>query len=130
MHHEALEEEPATGVDVDPIVRVTSRALSAAVVVEVAGEVDLASAADVADVVRAAFESRPGRVVIDLTEVRFLASAGLSVLVHAERTARESNQLLHVVVGEHVSVARSLTTSGLADHFTSFHRLDDALRPR
>ena len=129
MHHEALEEEPATGVDTDPLVRVTSRVLSAAVVVEVAGEVDLATAEEVAVVVLAAFEGHPGTVVVDLTDVRFLASAGLSVLVQAERTARESNQLLHVVVGEHLSVARSLTTSGLANHLTLFHRLDDALRP-
>jgi anti-anti-sigma factor len=129
MHHEALEEEPAVGADTNPLVRVTSRRLAAAVVVAVAGEVDLASADDVAVVVRAAFEFHAGTVVIDLTDVRFLASAGLSVLIEAERTARESNQLLHVVVGEHLSVARSLATSGLADHLTLFHRLDDALRP-
>jgi anti-sigma B factor antagonist len=65
--------------------------------------------------------------VIDLTDVQFLASAGLSVLIEAERAANDTGQSLRVIAGEHRSVARSLAASGLADHLTLFDELDDAL---
>jgi hypothetical protein len=45
--------------------------------------------------------------VIDLTNVQFLASKGLSVLLEAERAGGESDQLLRVVAAEHRAVARS-----------------------
>jgi anti-sigma B factor antagonist len=115
-------------MDADHLLSVTSRRMPAAVVVAAAGEIDLATADDLARVVQAAFELHPGTVVIDLTDVQFLASAGLSVLIEAERAAHETGRLLSVVVGEHHSVARSLAISGLADHLTLFHNLDDALR--
>lgn len=127
MACEALDEGPIIGVGSDPGLHVTSRRLPPAVVVAAAGEIDLATADDLAVVVRAAIKRRPGTVVIDLTDVQFLASAGLSVLIEAERTATETGQLLHVVVSEHHSVARSLAASGLANHLTLFHDLDDAL---
>jgi anti-sigma B factor antagonist len=129
MGHKALDEGPTVGVDTDHLLHVTSRRFSAAVVVAAAGEIDLATADRLAVVVQAAFGLRPGTVAIDLTNVQFLASAGLSVLIEAEQAASETGQLLYVIVGEHRSVARSLATSGLADHLMLFHNLDDALRP-
>jgi anti-sigma B factor antagonist len=128
MGHEELDERPTVGVDTDHPLHVTTRRLPAAVVVAAAGEIDLATAEDLAVVVRAAFRLRPGTVVVDLSEVQFLASAGLSVLIEAERAASGTGQLLYVVVGEHRSVTRSLATSGLADRLALFHDLDDALR--
>jgi anti-sigma B factor antagonist len=128
MGHEALDEGPTVDVDAERPLHVTSRQLPAAVVVAAAGEIDLSTADDFAVAVRTAFVFRPGTVVIDLTDVQFLASAGLSVLIEAERSANETGQLLRVVVGEHRSVGRSLATSGLADHLTLFDELDDALR--
>jgi hypothetical protein len=50
------------------------------------------------------------------------------VLIEAERAAKETDQRLYVVVGEHHSVARPLAASGLADHLTLFHDLDEAVR--
>jgi anti-sigma B factor antagonist len=128
MGHEASGEGPTVGVDADHLLRVTSRPLPAAVVVAATGEVDLATAEDLAVVVRAAFERHPGKIVIDLSDVQFLASVGLSVLAEAEQAASETGQLLYVIVGEHDAVARSLAISGLAEHLTVFHDLNDALR--
>jgi anti-sigma B factor antagonist len=127
MGHEVMDEGPTVDVDAESLLHVTSRQLPAAVVVAAIGEIDLATADALVVAVRAAFALHPGTVVIDLTDVQFLASAGLSVLIEAERYANETGQLLHVVVGEHRSVARSLATSGLDDHLTLFHQLDDAL---
>jgi anti-sigma B factor antagonist len=128
MGHRELDEGLAVGADADHLLHVTSRRLPAAVVVAAAGEIDLATAEDLAVVVRAAFELHPGTVVIDLTDVQFLASIGLSVLAEAGQTAGHTGQLLNIVVGEHHTVARSLATSGLADRLTLFRSLGDALR--
>jgi anti-anti-sigma factor len=98
------------------------------VVVAAAGEIDLSTVDDLAVAVRAALAGHAGMVVIDLTEVQFLASTGLSVLVEAERAAGESGQLLRVVTGGRRAVARSLETSGLADHLTVCDNLEAALR--
>ena len=122
------DEGPTVGADADHPLHVTSRRLPAAVIVTAVGEVDLATAEHLAVAVRAAFSGQPGAVVIDLSGVEFLASTGLAVLAEAERTAAETGQLLHVVVGDrHPVVARSLTTSGLAHHLALFSELDDAL---
>jgi anti-sigma B factor antagonist len=52
-----------------------------------AGEVDLASAQAVRQVVGEALDEGVREVVIDLTPVTFLDSTGLSVLLHAARDA-------------------------------------------
>jgi anti-anti-sigma factor len=122
------DEGPTVGADAEHPLHVTSRRLPAVVIVTAVGEVDLATAEHLAVAVRAAFSGRPGAVVIDLSEVEFLASIGLAVLAEAELTATETGQLLRVVTGEHHPVvARSLSTSGLAHHLALFSDLDDAL---
>ncbi|WP_182901825.1 STAS domain-containing protein [Microbispora sp. H10830] len=67
-----------------------------------AGEIDMSNT----DALEAALESTPGPVVLDLTSVEYLDSAGLSVLfAHADRITLIANPLLTPV----------LTISGLAD---------------
>jgi hypothetical protein len=50
--------------------------------------------------------------VIDLTDVQFLASTGLTGLIEAERSAGETGQLLHLIVGEHRFVACEVPEPG------------------
>jgi anti-sigma B factor antagonist len=128
MDQDEWDEGPTVGLDADDLLYVTTRQLAAAVVVAAAGEIDLSTVDNLAVAVRAALASHAGMVVIDLTEVQFLASTGLSVLVEAERAAGENSQLLRVVAGEHHAVARSLEMSGLADHLTVCTNLEAALR--
>jgi anti-anti-sigma factor len=67
----------------------------------VAGEIDMSNAGRLAE----ALDSRPGPLVVDLTEVEYLDSAGLSVLfAHADRLELIVAPLLEPV----------LTVSGLA----------------
>jgi anti-sigma B factor antagonist len=129
MGHIKGDQGPTVGVDADHPLQVTSSRLSAAAIVTAVGEVDLATAGELAAAVRAALDSRPGTVVIDLTEVQFLDSSGLAVLAEAELTATETGQLLRVVVGDrHPVVFRALTTSGIALRLALFGDLDEALR--
>ena len=67
----------------------------------VCGEIDMSNAGRLAE----ALDGRPGPLVVDLTEVEYLDSAGLSVLfAHAERLELVVPPLLEPV----------LTVSGLA----------------
>lgn len=79
-----------------------------------AGEIDMSNT----DALEAALESTPGPVVLDLTSVEYLDSAGLSVLfAHADHITLIANPLLTPV----------LTISGLAD-IATVHDGDPAAR--
>ncbi|MEU4253660.1 STAS domain-containing protein [Amycolatopsis sp. NPDC026612] len=67
-----------------------------AVVVEVAGEVDLCTMARLAEVLDEHLRARPGVLRIDLGEVRFLGAAGIRVLLRAQRHAEAAG--VHLVV--------------------------------
>jgi anti-sigma B factor antagonist len=68
---------------------------------------------------------RAGEIlVIDLTEVTFLASHGLEILVDATETAQQRDQLLRIVVGHSRSVIRPIQLSGLADVLALFNTVE------
>ncbi len=74
------------------------------------GEIDMSNT----DVLAAALDDTPGRLVLDLTAVDYLDSAGLTVLfAHADRLELITSPLLAPV----------LDISGLAD-LTTIHGLD------
>ncbi|WP_353940669.1 STAS domain-containing protein [Streptomyces sp. HUAS MG91] len=83
-----------------------SRRPDGIVVLTAVGEIDMSNTTDLA----ALLDSTPGPLVLDLTAVEYLDSAGLSVLFpHAERLELISNPLLDPV----------LTVSGLSDLTTT-----------
>lgn len=70
------------------------------VVVAVAGELDLAEAADADEAVRAALR-RPGRgLLMDLRQVTFLGSTGVRVLLDAQAAALGAGRRFRVVQGD------------------------------
>jgi anti-sigma B factor antagonist len=128
MVHDESDDGPIVGLDADELLHVTRRRLPGTVIVAAEGDIDLATSEDLAVAVRAELDSHPGIVVIDLTAVMFLASTGLAVLAEADQLAKESGQLLHVVVGDrHPVVVRSLVASGMANRLTLFRDLGEAL---
>lgn len=62
-------------------------------VVAVTGVVDMLSAPNLTDIVTAALQDHPSALLIDLTGVDFLASAGLEVLVKAHRLAQPHTRI-------------------------------------
>jgi anti-sigma B factor antagonist len=97
------------------------------VVVEVVGEVDLLTAPPLQQTIFAALEGHPPVVVIDLLAVTFLGSAGLAVLVEAQRRAGAWSEIRLVASGP-VTV-RPLRAIGLADAFPIFDSRAAALNP-
>jgi anti-anti-sigma factor len=93
-------------------------------VAELTGEVDLSNAAMVR---RAILDSIPNHdvgVVVDLTGVRYLDSAGIAMLFDVARRLAEHNQRLTMVVPSASLVRRSLQASGWPSDVPVLESLD------
>lgn len=92
-----------------PLALTSSRRQDGVTVLTAVGEIDMSNTEDLAT----AFEQVPGPIVLDLTGVEYLDSAGLSVLFsHADRIQLIATALLEPV----------LTISGLAEVITVHRR--------
>ncbi|MFL6119259.1 STAS domain-containing protein [Actinophytocola sp.] len=102
----------------------------AALVVHVVGEVDLATSLQLGrefvGLERKASPTLP--LVVDTTEVTFLASAGLSLLVDLNQRCADAGVDMLVAAGND-AVMRTLETTGLTDLLTVVANLEDALKP-
>jgi anti-sigma B factor antagonist len=100
-----------------------------ALVVTVAGEIDLYTVDRVRAAVAAVFDQlRDGEVlVIDLTEVTFLSSQGLQALVEVTLAAQRRRDPLAIVVDHTRPVIRPIEVTGLDDVLALFNTVEDAL---
>jgi anti-sigma B factor antagonist len=87
-----------------------------ALVIRTFGEVDLASAKSLEREIRSAFDSDAEAVLVDLSEVSFIDSTGLSVLV-AVTAASNSNGRRLRIVRISPAVQEAFDVSGLGDYF-------------
>ena len=108
------------------------RAKGEALVVTVAGEIDLFTVDRFRAAVAAGFdELRDGEVlVIDLTEVTFLSSQGLQALVDVTQAAQRRREPLRIVVDHTRTVTRPIVVTGLDGVLALFNTVDDALQAR
>jgi anti-sigma B factor antagonist len=97
----------------DPVLELTTRPDRARVVIEAAGEIDIATVSHLDVVVSELRAAGWTNVVLDLRHVTFMDSNGLSWLLTADRDARAHAGTLSIVDGS-AAVARS----GLQQHFT------------
>lgn len=96
------------------------------VVLHVSGEIDLVGAPMLAESVDGCLSSAEQTVVVDLSAVSVLGSAGLNVLVQAQDRAQRERVTLLLVTGVHC-VDRPLRACGLDRHFRCFPDLEAAL---
>ncbi|WP_232661894.1 STAS domain-containing protein [Pseudonocardia sp. TRM90224] len=93
------------------------------------GEVDTATAPQLRQAVHEALTvPDAGPIVVDMTAVTFLSSAGLGALVSAHHDAARHGEPLRVVVDHARPVLRPLQISGLDHVLTLFHYVDTALQ--
>lgn len=126
--HEGAPSPDPTGVEsaTSPLLKVSSHHPGDhTVVVAVAGEVDVSTAPTLTQALETALRGHPSRLVVDLHEVSFLGSAGLSALVQASR-AGEAGTSLRVVADSPVT-QRPLTLMGLDSVLTVCETLEAAL---
>jgi anti-sigma B factor antagonist len=96
-----------------------------AVVVSLAGELDLYNAGEVRAALLEAGEGEPGVLVVDLDEVRFIDSTALGVLIEARSRMTDRNGFRLAAPG--LETRRALEVSGLDRHFLVHGTVAEAL---
>ncbi|WP_304452274.1 STAS domain-containing protein [Nocardiopsis sp. YSL2] len=67
----------------------STRVESHSVIVAIAGELDIATAADLQEHIQSAIDDHGPWLILDLSELDFMDSSGLNVVINAYRTVRE-----------------------------------------
>jgi anti-sigma B factor antagonist len=107
-------------------ITVSAEGHNGAVVVAVAGEVDLLTAPELEQALLTTLDKRPPVLVIDLTEVGFLASAGLGVLVKVYSAVDQQRTKLRVVASSR-EARRPLQVTGLLEILAVYATREEAL---
>jgi anti-sigma B factor antagonist len=95
-------------------------------VIATRGEIDLFTAPELKRVLTDAIESGEHRVVIDLSEVTFLDSTALGVLIGAVKRLRSRGGAL-AIVNTDASIAKTFQITGLDQIFTIVPSREEAL---
>jgi len=114
--------EETAGIREDPIAGVDRS--DGAVVVRLAGELDLYNANAVRDVLLECCAESPDRLIVDLSGVKFIDSTALGVLIEAR--TRMPNRRGFLLAAPGLETRRALDISGLDRHFAVHESLDDA----
>ena len=94
-------------------------------VVSVGGEIDLSTAPAFEEVIAEALEEGPPALVIELSEVTFMASVGLRILAATQEEVGSSIQF--AVVADHAAASRPMQLTGLDNVISLYPTLDEAL---
>jgi anti-sigma B factor antagonist len=106
-------------------VDITEKWIDRVVVVSVSGVVDMLTAPQLDAAIEAAMEQKPAALVVDFTNVDFLASAGMGVLVATHD--RSGPDIRFSVVADGPATSRPLKLVGIADIVALYATLDEAL---
>lgn len=96
-------------------------------VLSVHGEIDLGTAPAVREALLPVLEHEIGPLVLDLSEVTFMDSTGVHVLVDTLRRLEPQNRRLAIVCREGGQVHRLLALVGLLDTLTVYRSRDSAV---
>jgi anti-anti-sigma factor len=104
---------------------ITERWADRVAVVSVSGVVDMLTSPQLETAIDKALEQQPAGVVIDFTDVEFLASAGMGVLVAAHDKA--GSEVAFSVVADGPATSRPLKLVGIAEIVSLYPNLNEAL---
>lgn len=93
---------------------ITEQWVGRTVVISVSGVLDMLTAPQLEADIDSVLTKSPAAVIVDLTDVEFLASAGMGVLAAARE--RADGAVKFAVVADGPATSRPLTLIGLADH--------------
>ncbi|MDQ6605971.1 MAG: STAS domain-containing protein [Actinomycetota bacterium] len=106
--------------------RVELRTEDRASVLAVSGELDLACTPELENHLAQVFQSGAKLVIVDLRELEFIDSTGLSVLVKADQQAQEAGCEFGIVNGG-TQVRRLLSLTGVTERLRVFDEPDELL---
>jgi anti-sigma B factor antagonist len=101
----------------DDVITLSTSTEDGVVTVTVVGEVDTFTAPVLRSTLDSQLELQPRELVIDLSGVQFLGSAGLAVLVETQKSSRSREVALRLIASTR-AVTRPLEVTGLIDLFT------------
>ena len=101
----------------DDVITLSTSNEDGVVTVTVVGEVDTFTAPVLRSTLDSQLEQQPSELVIDLSGVQFLGSAGLAVLVETQKSSRAKDVGLRLIATTR-AVTRPLEVTGLIDLFT------------
>ena len=114
------------GLRKDPVLRI--EAVGTACVIRLGGELDLYNAEQVRTALADACADSPERVVVDLSEVEFIDSTALGVLIEARTKLKNPRGFL--LASPALETRRALQISGLDRHFSVHDTVPEALVAR
>jgi anti-sigma B factor antagonist len=94
-------------------------------VVAASGVVDMLTAPELEQAIRAALDKKPAGLVIDFTDVDFLASAGMGVIVAVHEEV--GSELRFCIVADGPATSRPLKLVGIADIVKLYATVNEAL---
>jgi anti-anti-sigma factor len=106
--------------------RVDVRGDDRATVLAVSGELDLASSAELEEALHNVNHAGAELLILDLSELEFMDSTGLGVLVKANQRAQEAGRRFALVKGS-PQVQRLLSLTGVADRITVAESAEELL---
>lgn len=106
----------------------SERQVDGTTVIEVTGEVDVATAPDLKRQLQRCVEQARTKVVVDLLGVPFLDSTGLGVLVEAAKGLGDQGGSLRIVLSE-PRVTKVFEITGLTGTLPIYADLEQALAP-
>ncbi len=97
-------------------------------VVRLTGEIDLSNAEGMRRAIARAIPNHAVVLILDLSEVDFLDSAGIQLIYQLREDLRARGQILQLVVASTSPTHDALTLAGVTHHVEIVETLDDALR--
>jgi anti-sigma B factor antagonist len=104
---------------------ITESPPGSSVIIAATGEIDMLTSPKLQDAITESLAKRPTALIIDLTEVRFLASAGLQLLIIAREDAGEDVRF--AVVADGPATSRPIEITGINKLIDVHPTLDEAL---
>lgn len=92
------------------------------------GEVDIYTSPKLKEAIVELLDSGKARLIIDMSEVDFIDSSGLGVLIGGLKRVREQDGEMTLVVSTSESIKRLLGITGMDRVFTVHQSLEDSLR--
>jgi anti-sigma B factor antagonist len=116
------------GIAPDTAIWLTVREDSGHTIIAVAGEIDASTAPLLGAAIRDQIRARCQRLIVDLTEVSFIAAAALGALVSAYKHARTQADGRFTVVCAEEPALNILRITALIRQLSVYGTLDEALR--
>jgi anti-sigma B factor antagonist len=115
-------QDGTAGIREDPVAEIVRS--DGSIVVSLAGELDLYNAQTVREALLACCAESPERLIVDLSNVKFIDSTALGVLIEAR--TRMQNRRGFLLAAPALETRRALEISGLDRHFNVHDSLDGA----